>query len=320
MDFHLLSAAEARGDKRVSDESLALGYAVGLFGWFLLGGVFVAGKAGSAEMPPWMFVSVRLFIATVVLLPLVRHHFKDMRAFLPKFGLRALIIGAIGLGLTQGLVFVALRYTTAVNSGIVFAICPMITLILAHTILREDLGPLQIIGSIVAFAGIIVIAVKGSFASLLALDIGIGDLLVLVAALCFSIYTVMLKRSQFKLDRMALLTILMTGGFLLSLPLTIWEVTSGEHEQIGWTGVIAMAYIAIPGGALMYLMINWSIDILGASRAGALLYSQMVFTAFLAWLILGESIEWYHFVGAGLVVVGIVVISRHRAAASAAGR
>ena len=59
---------------------------------------------------------------------------------------------------------------------------------------------------------------------------------------------------------------------------------------------------------------------LGAARAGALLYSQMVFTAILAWLILGEAIEWYHYAGGGLVVVGIILVTflKHKAPAAAA--
>ena len=63
------------------------------------------------------------------------------------------------------------------------------------------------------------------------------------------------------------------------------------------------------GGAVMYLCYIWSIDVLGAARAGALLYTQMVFTAVLAWLFLGESIAWYHWLGSGLIVLGIVLVS-----------
>jgi drug/metabolite transporter (DMT)-like permease len=67
--------------------------------------------------------------------------------------------------------------------------------------------------------------------------------------------------------------------------------------------------MVIFGGALMYMCFNWSIDVLGAGRAGILIYSQMVFTAVLAWLLLGESFEWYHYLGSGLIVVGIVLVS-----------
>lgn len=40
-----------------------------------------------------------------------------------------------------------------------------------------------------------------------------------------------------------------------------------------------------------------------------LLYTQMVFTAVLAWLLLGETIAWYHYAGGGLIVVGIVLVT-----------
>ena len=65
----------------------------------------------------------------------------------------------------------------------------------------------------------------------------------------------------------------------------------------------------------MYLLYNWSIEILGASRAGSLLYSQMVFTAILAWLILGEPIEWYHLAGAALIIVGVALVTVFKARA-----
>ena len=58
----------------------------------------------------------------------------------------------------------------------------------------------------------------------------------------------------------------------------------------------------------MYLLYNWSVDLLGASKAGAFLYLQMVFVAVLAHFILGEAIERYHLVGASLIIVGVALV------------
>lgn len=309
MPFQLSAIAHANNDTRISANSEAVGYAVGLFTWLLAGGVFVAVKLGGGEMPPWMFVCIRVLLASALLMPLVHRHYREMATFLSQHGVHVLIVGGLGLGLTQGLLFVALGHTTAVNAGIVFAITPILTLTFAHFILREDMGIWQVLGSLLAFSGVVFVAVKGSLTALIGLDIRVGDLIVLCAALTFAIYSVMLKRAKFPLGRLPLLTILLMGGFVATLPFALWEVWNGEHENLGATGLLALAYIVIPGGALMYLMLNWSIDILGASRAGVLLYTQMIFTALLAWLILGESIEWYHFVGAGLVILGVILVS-----------
>ena len=309
MAEHLLFIAHAGDAKRVSDESETVGYAVGILTWALAGGLFVAAKSAINEMPPWTLVFFRLLIATLVLLPLVRTHHRAMVDFLRKRWLESLLIGAVGLGITQGLIFTALRTTSAVNAGIIFAISPIITMVMARFVLGEAMGPWQVIGSLVAFGGIVVIAVRGSLATLLALDLTVGDLLLLLAATTFAAYAVFLRRAKFELERMPVLVIVLAGGVLASLPFFIYEILNGEHAHMAFKGYVALAYAAIPGGALMYLLFNWSIDILGAARAGGLLYSQMIFTAILAWLILGEAIEPYHIAGAGLIIVGVVLVT-----------
>jgi uncharacterized membrane protein len=140
MAEHLAAIAEAHGAKKVSDEADALGYAVGLLTWALAGGVFVAAKAAVDELPPWTLVFWRLVVAMLALLPFVSHHFPDMRAMLRKRGFEILAIGAIGLGITQGLMFTGLTYTSAVNAGIIFATTPIFTLVLARVVLREDMS------------------------------------------------------------------------------------------------------------------------------------------------------------------------------------
>lgn len=305
----LWSIVEAHGGKKVSASSDAVGYAVGLLTWVLSGGVFVAAKGSIDEMPPWTLCFWRLLIATLILLPLVRRHFPDMRAFLRQHWFHAMAIGALGLGITQGLMFNAMEYTTAVNAGIIFSTTPIVTLVLARFMLHEAMSPWQVVGSVVAFVGIVVIAVRGSLTVLLGLDLSVGDLIVIIAAVTFSFYAVLLRRAKFSLERLPLLVVLIGGAVIVAFPFFLIELFRGEHSNLAWRGYLALAYAAIPGGALMYLLYNWSVDILGAGRAQGLLYSQMVFTAILAWLILGEAIEWYHLAGAALIVVGVVLVT-----------
>ena len=304
------SISHAIGDKgRVSGDSEAVGYGAGLLTWALAGGVFVAVKLGVGEMPPWTFCCWRVLLSALVLLPFVMSHHHEIVEFLHKRWLEAFIIGAIGLGLTQGTIFTALSYTSAVNTGIIFATTPIITMVLAHFVIRERMNGWQVFGSLIAFLGIIVVAVHGSLAQLLGLKLGLGDLLVIAGGVMFACYTVLLKRAKFDLDRLPLLLVLLCAGAIATVPFFLWEVWNGEHGNLAFKGYMALLYAAIPGGALMYLCYNWSIDILGPSRAGTLLYTQMIFTAIFAWLILGEAIEWYHYVGAGLIILGVVLVT-----------
>jgi drug/metabolite transporter (DMT)-like permease len=309
MAVSLWSIGEAHGSKAISPDSEAVGYTVGFLTWILAAGVIVAAKGAAEEMPPWTFCFFRVSLAALVLLPIVRRDHRAMGQFLRHRGAEALFIGAIGLGITQGLLFTSLGYTSAVNVGIIFSTTPIVTMVLAWLLLREAMGPWQVLGSLFAFTGIVVIAVKGSWAVLVGLDLSVGDAFVIVASMTFAGYTVLLKRAKFDLPRLPLLVILMASGAAAAFPFFLYEVFTGQHENLDVNGYLALGYTIVFGGALMYLCFNWSIDILGASRAGGLLYSQMVFTAILAWLILGETLEWYHFVGAGLIVVGIVLVT-----------
>jgi drug/metabolite transporter (DMT)-like permease len=309
MAAHLWSIIEAQQSTTRASRPDSVGYAVGLLSWLLAAGVFVVVKGVSDQMPSWTLCFWRVFLAALILLPVVRGSFGDIRQFVSQHGIEALLIGAFGLGLAQGLAYTSLDYTSAVNFGIIFSTTPIITLVLAGTLLREPLGPWQALGSLVAFTGIVTITVKGDPRLLLGLDLGIGDLLAVAASVAFAGYTVLLKRAKFELARLPLLVVLMTGGAIASFPFFLYELASGQHDNLDVRGYLALAYMVSLGGAVMYLCYIWSIDALGAARAGALLYSQMVFTAVLAWLFLGESIAWYHYLGSGLIVVGIVLVS-----------
>jgi drug/metabolite transporter (DMT)-like permease len=295
MAIHLWALAEATAKKRhITAHSEAVGYAAGLLTWLIAGSVFVAVKFGVSEMPPWSFCFWRVLISALVLAPLVASHHHEMMEFLRKRWLEAAFIGAIGLGLTQGVIFTALSYTSAVNVGIMFATAPMITMVLAHFLVHERMNGWQGVGLLVAFSGIVVISVHGSLAMLLGLEIGTGDLIALGGVVMFAGYTVLLKRAKFELPPLPLLVIMLSAGAAVTLPFFLLELWDGEHANLAANGYLALLYTGVLGGAVMYLLYNWSIEVLGASRAGTLVYSQVIFVAIFAWLFLGEAIEWYH--------------------------
>lgn len=313
MTLHIWAVAEAAAKKRhVTAQSDGVGYACGIMTWLLAGSVFAVVKLGVSEMPPWTFCFSRALISGLILAPFVAGHYRDMIALLRRRWLEAAFIGAIGLGLTQGVTFMALSYTSAVNVGIMFALAPMATMLLAYFVLKEPMNGWQGAGLAIAFAGIVVISVHGSLALLLGLKIGLGDLITLGAVVMFAGYTVLLKRAKFELATLPLLVILLGAGSASALPFSLWEIAHGEHAHLARTGYLALLYTGIIGGAFMYFLYNWSIGILGASRAGTLIYTQMIFASFFAWLILGEAIEWYHYAGGGLVIVGILFVTMLR--------
>ena len=295
------------GTEQAAGSSLVAGYSVAVLCWLLSAGVYIAAKWVSPEMPPWALCFWRVLIAWTILLPVVHRHFDNMVALVRARALELLAIGGMGLALCQGMIFVGLGHADAITAGIIIALIPIITMILARLVLAEPMGIWQAIGSILAFLGIVVIIVKGSPAALVRLDFNLDELWIVAGAFFFSLYTVLLRRAKFEVDRLPLLVLLLGAALLTALPFYLFELASDERSTLNGSGLIALAYVAIPGGAVMYYLFNRSIEALGAARAGVLLYIQTIFIAVLAYLILGEQLQPYHLQGAVLIIAGLLL-------------
>ncbi|HWK68413.1 MAG TPA: DMT family transporter [Rhizobiaceae bacterium] len=298
---------DAIRSEQAAGDSLAAAYSVAVLCWLLSAGVYIAVKWVSSEMPPWALCFWRVLIAWAILLPIVHRHFGDMAALVRARALELLAIGGMGLAICQGMIFVGLEHADATTAGIIIALIPIITMILARLILAEPMGIWQAVGSVLAFLGIVVIMVKGSPAALMRLDVNPGELWIVAGAFCFSLYTVLLRRAKFEVERLPLLVLLLGAAALTALPFYLLELAADERSALNGSGLIALAYVAIPGGALMYYLFNRSIEALGASRAGVFLYIQTIFIAVLAYLILGERLQRYHLEGAALIIVGLLL-------------
>jgi drug/metabolite transporter (DMT)-like permease len=200
MPSRIRAVAEAAAKRHhVDAHSDAASYAAGILTWVIAGSVFVVVKIGMSQIPPWTLCFLRALISALILIPLASGHYRDMIALLRHRGWEAAFIGAVGLGLTQGVLFTELTLTSAINVGIVFALVPMATILLARPTLGKPMNGWQVLGSVVAFVGVVVICVHGSLVVLRGLDIGVGDLVALCATLLFAGYTVLLKRAKFDL-------------------------------------------------------------------------------------------------------------------------
>jgi drug/metabolite transporter (DMT)-like permease len=287
-------------------------YGVGVLCWLLSAGVYIAVKRTAAEMPPWALCFWRVVIAGIILLPATHSHWKAIAATLWKRWLEILAIGGLGLAITQGLMFIGLNYTSAINAGLILALMPIITMILARFFLGEVVGPWQVAGSMVACVGMAIIIVRGDLPALLRFDFNAGDLFIVAGAFCFALYTVLLRRAKFDLSRLPLLVVLLAAAAITASPFYLWEMLHDERTSLNTAGLLALAYIAVPGGALMYYLFNRSIEALGASKAGMFLYLQTVFIAVLAYIFLGERLYLYHMVGAGFILAGVLLVMWHK--------
>jgi len=284
-------------------------YSLAALGWLLSAGVYIAVKAVATEMPPWTLCFWRVLLAGLILLPTLRPDWTAVVATVRERWLVLLVIGGLGLAITQGLMYTGLNYTTAINAGLILALMPAITMILARFMLDEPLGPQQIVGSVIACIGMVIIVVRGDLPALFHLRVNVGELFIVGGAICFALYTVLLRKANFDLPRLPLLVLLLAGAAVCALPFYLWEIVNDERTALNTKGLFALAYVVGPGGALMYYLFNRSVELLGASKAGVLLYLQTVFVAILAYFFLGERLLPYHLIGAAFISAGVLLVT-----------
>lgn len=275
--------------------------------WLLAASVFVVVKWAGAYTPPWELVFCRLLLAALCLVPFARSSFGAM-ASQAKAHLGGIVAIGASLAFTQGFMFTALGYTTAINASIVFSIWPITAIVLAAFVLGERFTLRQGAGVVLCFAGVLVIVAQGQLTRLAALDLNVGDLWILGSIVGMSTYTVLLKRLQIDLPPLPLLILVLAVGALASSPLMVWELLNDPRSAVDWHDVAALAYIGVIGGGFMFLLYNTGVSILGASEASVTFYLQALFTAILAYVFLGERLHLYHVVGTALIAIGIVIV------------
>ena len=131
-----------------------------------------------------------LAVLTPFLAPAAWKHRATIRREWPKLA----VLGLLGMGLWQGLAYVAAETTSATNMGILAAMVPLLTVLLSALVLREPPSLGGVAGGALALFGVTILLGRGNPLSLLELTVARGDALMLVAATCYTLYGVMLKR------------------------------------------------------------------------------------------------------------------------------
>jgi drug/metabolite transporter (DMT)-like permease len=118
---------------------------------------------------------------------------------------RLCFMAASGVAGYQGLLYLGLRYTDAINAALMNSAGPLVAMTMAWLALGTVVRPVQWMGALLSLVGIAVILSGGSFEQLKAIQFNVGDLIMLVAVFTWSMYTVLVKRRPAGLHPQSLL-------------------------------------------------------------------------------------------------------------------
>lgn len=276
------------------------GHLLALFCVIVWGSTFVVSKSLMAVLTPVQLMLLRFTLAYVALWII---HPKWYFCWREEW--RFLLMAIFSNTLYCWAEVTALTITQASNVSILVSTSPIITaVILAASRKDEKLNPKQALGFGVAFFGVILVVFNGS----IALQVKpAGDLLALLAAASWAVYGILLRRWSSLYDGVLIIRKLMFYGALTTLPLVV-----AGGQPIDFSSLLTLesglklAYLALVGSALCYILWNRAIQEIGVLNASLYIYVVPLVTLLMSAAILNERITAMGLAGIVLVIAGMV--------------
>jgi S-adenosylmethionine uptake transporter len=186
-------------------------------------------------------------------------------------------------------------------------IAPLIALLLAAVVLKEEIGPRSIVGSVLAFGGVIVIVV-GQARATIGSDVLLGSAAIIGSALCYAVNIVMMRQQSLAAKPLEI-------NFFQSLTvMALWVAAmpiigspAWPAGQVGWVGAASLMSTA---GTLLFA---WAYARGEASYLAVTEYSAFIWASALGWLVFREAVSTFTLAGAALIVGGCLIAARRKA-------
>lgn len=265
---------------------------------------FVKHVLGELGVGTFMFLrfSVLPLLGFFLLLAIFRRRIAQTwprREDLPRFVACALV----GHALHIGVVMYGMNLSTAFSSSLVLTSGPLFTLMILAALGAERLHVRQVAGTLVACAGI-ALFLSDKFAGGLA-RAGLGDLVLLVAAALFSLYTVLVQPLAKRYGPLIVLcyTLLFSSPLILVATFHSFVATpAAAYTPSVWIG---LAWSLVVSSFFGWLMWTWVNAVRGVGRAAPFAYLTPPIAGLVAWLTLGEVFTWMKLAGAAVTMVGV---------------
>ena len=268
---------------------------------------FTVSKWSLREIPPLAFTALRFVLASVLLLALLYRQEGTIRPPRGSVG-RLTVLGLIGNTIYQICFIVGLSITTVSNSALVLASMPAMVAGLAFAFRLERVTARAAEGLGLASVGVVlVVAARGVSFGPSTLP---GDLLTFGAVICWSVFTLGIRRLAVPMSPLAITTwtIVLATPVLVVVGLpSMLAMDWGAVDLLGWAGLL---YASVLSLVLAYILWNNSIRAIGASRTAVFSCLTPLVAMTSAVLVLHERPTLIQLAGAAAILTGVLLSQR----------
>lgn len=219
------------------------------------------------------------------------------------------------LGITGGSLYFlseneAMNFTTTTNTSLIVCSCPLFATLLVRLVYRDSarINIIQLLGSLLAFVGMIIVVLNGRFVLHLS---PVGDALAFTACMCWAVYSLLMKSVTGQYSAAFITRKVFFYGVLTILPYYIFVPGLPPFEIFAKPQVIGnLLFLGCLASMICFLTWNWCISKLGAVKATNWVYFNPITTMIFASWVLNEKITPYFLVGAACILVGMYVADK----------
>ena len=272
------------------------------------GTTFVATKVLMLNgLSPAQIFTLRFSIAYVLMLCFNHRRFlADSRKDEAKMAL---------LGITGGSLYFyseneAMNFTTTTNTSLIVCSCPLFATLLVRMVYKDSsrIHIVQLIGSLLAFVGMIIVVLNGRFVLHLS---PVGDALAFTACMCWAIYSLLMKSVSNHYGAAFITRKVFFYGVLTILPYYLFIPGFPPIEVFSRPQVFGnLLFLGCLASMICFLTWNWCISKLGTVKATNWVYFNPITTMIFASWVLNEKITPYFLVGATCILLGMYVADK----------
>ena len=224
---------------------------------------------------------------------------------------RFILCSLTGVVINQMLFIKGLSMTLSIHAALLILVTPIFITGVAAWMGVERLTFLKIAGLITGVSGALMLALdkdhNGDSSSALW-----GDIFIIINAISYAFYFVLVKPLMSQYNPVHVIRWVFTISLVFVVPIGWNEISQIQWSAISNMDILATGFIVIFATFFAYLFNLYGIHQLGASITGTYIYTQPVFAAIIAVLVLGEIFTINKIIAALLIVSGVYMVSKKK--------
>lgn len=263
----------------------------------------------ATSLQPFEIAFGRWFIAAFILVPLAWNGLRRNFRLLFENAWLVLALALTGIVWDNTLIYYAGHTASAINMGLLDVTGPIFLVVMSWMFLKTPIDAKQVIGLLIAVAGVLTIILRGDFTQLTDFKFVSGDGLMLINTFCFAVYSLLQSKRPPQIDQATMLAATVIVGLIIIYPFMMTTVGISGLRHLQKIDFAVFFYLGIFNSVISYLAWNSALSKIGNVKTGVIYYLLPIFSGIEAYFILNEKIYASQIWGGLLIIFGIALTS-----------